>query len=143
MQNNDPRDDPRPSFLPPRGTRLSRDEQNRIDGYFRQAVKGDENERRSGRVLLDKALRSPNPAASRYAMYRLRLLDWLTNHPGETIYIPVEASNTQQAGDELQYRFLRSLYADTDRARSQTKIEDSALGSDMWSELPVIRDGDS
>lgn len=139
---------PKPTFILPRGSFISHDEQSRLLQLFRTVgdTSKSETERRGARVQLERVVAIPDAARSLFAIYLLAMLDWLERNPEQRIShaladsSPVESDRDYEAFT-LTFsanQWLRQQ-AEEDKIRRQTERANAEnKGGGMWEGLPAM-----
>jgi len=138
--------DPRPVFNLPKGSVLDRDEQSRMLGLFTIVADTSKNEteRRASRNQLERVIPMPDAARSMFAVYLLKMLDYLDKHPEErpkTLPAPQSEQNPEFELFRLNFSVSQWLRQQTEaeklRQQSERANRETADGG-FWDKLPAI-----
>jgi len=139
-------DERKPIFTLPKGSFLSHDEQARLLDLFRTTVATSKNEteRRAARIQLEKVISMPDAARSLFAVYLLKMVEYLDKHPEEkpkTLPAPPTESNPEYDTFHFNF-FVNRLFqniAEQERIfKAQRQVKDYAEQGGIWDGLPAI-----
>ncbi|SRR5229473_442203 len=134
----------KPIFTLPRGAILERDEQNRLLDLFRIVADTSKSEtgRGAARNQLERVIPMPDAARSMFAVYLLKMLEYLDRHPEERPKTPPPSEqNPEFELFRLNFSVSQWLRQQTEteklRQQSERANRETADGG-FWDKLPAI-----